>query len=234
MKYLISYKLFESKLGYEIRIGDHFDYYDTSDSHPIRCEIINIINDGDYIIYEFKDRNSTAVGSSIYPEKFRPLSASKLKSQLINSYHDTKVKDQFIKDLIEFINNDLTIVIDYNKIQFKGLDLEFDINEFYCYASIYVEYSNRDECIEKQNTNLYIALQNRGEKSSFLLSLIRKLTKVKLKDREEIKERLEEFDVIKDNKIDLISLNNLVDYYDCEFDEEVIKKYLDDSEIKYL
>lgn len=230
MKYLISYKLFESKLGYEIRIGDHFDYYDTNDSHPIRCEIINIINDGDYIIYEFKDRNSTAVGSSIYPEKFRPLSVSTLKTQLINSYHDTKVKDQFIKDLIEFINNDLTIVIDYNKIQFKGLDLEFDINEFYCYVSVYIG----EERIENSNTNLYIALKDRIGKSISLLILARRVTKVKLRDREEIKERLEEFDVIKDNKIDLISLNNLVDYYECEFDEEVIKKYLNDSEIKYL
>lgn len=36
----------------------------------------------------------------------------------------------------------------------------------------------------------------------------------------EIYDRLEEFDVIKDNKLDLISLNSLFDYYGKEFNEQ--------------
>lgn len=36
----------------------------------------------------------------------------------------------------------------------------------------------------------------------------------------EVNDRIEEFDVIKDNKLDLISLNSLFDYYGKEFNEQ--------------
>lgn len=44
--------------------------------------------------------------------------------------------------------------------------------------------------------------------------------------KEDIEERLEEFDVIKNNKFDMISLNSLYDFYNNSFDEDYIKHKL--------
>lgn len=68
----------DQKLGYEIRIGCVFDYYDTEKSEPIRCEIYNIINDGHYVIYEFfyfemSEKGYTSRGSTIFPSKLKQI-----------------------------------------------------------------------------------------------------------------------------------------------------------------
>lgn len=65
----------DQKLGYEIRRGMSFNYYDTEDAIPFKCEITNIINDGHYVIYEFKnlDSNVGAMGATIFPKKLRPI-----------------------------------------------------------------------------------------------------------------------------------------------------------------
>lgn len=41
----------------------------------------------------------------------------------------------------------------------------------------------------------------------------------------EIKDRFEEFEIIKENKLDLISLNSLYDYYEFTFDENQFKNF---------
>lgn len=49
----------------------------------------------------------------------------------------------------------------------------------------------------------------------------------------ECKQRIEEFEVNKGNRIDLISLNSLYDYYQMTFNEREIKEYLSKSDILY-
>jgi len=62
------------KLGYELRIGNRYIYYDTETSEGMLCKLINIIHDGDYVVYEFKHNGSRAIGATIYPTKFKPFS----------------------------------------------------------------------------------------------------------------------------------------------------------------
>lgn len=49
----------------------------------------------------------------------------------------------------------------------------------------------------------------------------------------EIYQRMEEFEIGKGNRIDLISLNSLYDYYQMTFNEREIKEYLSKSDILY-
>ena len=74
MNYAIKYH--KSKLGdrpkYEIRIGSHYNYFDTPESEPIKCKIIDIFYDGNYIVYEFRHHNSPSAGSTIHPQKLKP------------------------------------------------------------------------------------------------------------------------------------------------------------------
>jgi len=56
------------------------------------------------------------------------------------------------------------------------------------------------------------------------LSKITKICKYFDIKRKELEERFEEFEVVKNNKIDMISLNSLFDFYDKYFDEELINK----------
>lgn len=44
--------------------------------------------------------------------------------------------------------------------------------------------------------------------------------------RKELEERFEEFEVVKNNKIDMVSLNSLFDFYDKYFDEDLLNKIL--------
>lgn len=48
-----------------------------------------------------------------------------------------------------------------------------------------------------------------------------------------IGDKMDEFDVTKGNRIDLISLNSLYDYYQMTFNEREIKEYLSKSDILY-
>ena len=67
------------KLGYELRIGNKYNYYDTENSDPISVEICNILHDGYYVVYEFKYKNFdgnlpiSGIGATIYPDKLKPL-----------------------------------------------------------------------------------------------------------------------------------------------------------------
>lgn len=57
--------------GMDIRVGKNFDYYDTPDSEPCPCKIVSIHNNGFYVVYGFRHLGSTAIGSTIYPKKFK-------------------------------------------------------------------------------------------------------------------------------------------------------------------
>lgn len=58
------------------------------------------------------------------------------------------------------------------------------------------------------------------------LKLERYLVEILNEDYDIIIERIVEFDLIKDNMLDIISLNNLFDFYNHEFDEDKIRKDL--------
>lgn len=62
----------DQKLGYELRIGNTYNYYETKKAEPMPCRLINILHDGHYVIYEFKHEKKTAIGATIYPEKLQP------------------------------------------------------------------------------------------------------------------------------------------------------------------
>lgn len=70
----------EQKLGYELRIGNSYNYYETETSLPMPCKLINILHDGFYVIYEFQHDKGTAVGATIYPVKLQP---KKLKNNSV-------------------------------------------------------------------------------------------------------------------------------------------------------
>lgn len=75
MNYAIKYH--KSKLGerpkYEIRIGRHYDYFDSPETPSKKCKIIDIFYDGNYIIYEFKYLFETGTFATIYPQKLKPI-----------------------------------------------------------------------------------------------------------------------------------------------------------------
>jgi hypothetical protein len=87
LRKFIESELTKENLGYELRIGNKYNYFEYKDDTPYPCELINIIHDGYYVIYEFKHeeitdestelltitKNRTTIGSTIYPEKLKPL-----------------------------------------------------------------------------------------------------------------------------------------------------------------
>lgn len=54
------------------------------------------------------------------------------------------------------------------------------------------------------------------------LKLERYLVEILNQEYDEILERIIEFDLIKDNKLDIISLNNLFDFYNHDFNESLV------------
>ena len=61
------------KLGYELRIGNNYNYHDDIHCFGYPCKIIDIFHDGNNIIYEFKQDGKTGIGATIYPEKLKPI-----------------------------------------------------------------------------------------------------------------------------------------------------------------
>jgi hypothetical protein len=52
-------------------VGNKYNYYDTEDSIPCPCELLEIRNKEIYTVYIFKHDNSTGTGASIYSHKFK-------------------------------------------------------------------------------------------------------------------------------------------------------------------
>ena len=63
----------KKELGYELRIGREYNYFEFGDETLYPCKLINIINDGRYVLYEFMhDNTNGSCGATIYPEKLKP------------------------------------------------------------------------------------------------------------------------------------------------------------------
>lgn len=60
------------KLGYDIRIGFKYNYFEAEKSEPILVKVIDIIHDGNDVVYSFKRENSVGCGATIYPKKLKP------------------------------------------------------------------------------------------------------------------------------------------------------------------
>lgn len=80
----------------------------------------------------------------------------------------------------------------------------------------------RDYCteIEDEEFHRYWILANRGKLESYIWEATKTITKT------EVKERIDEFDVIKNSEIDFISLNSLFDFYNLPFDLDKCKQEL--------
>lgn len=73
LRKFIESELTKVNLGYELRIGNKYNYFEYKDDTPYPCELVNIIHDGYYILYEFKHYNDASIGCTIYPEKLKPI-----------------------------------------------------------------------------------------------------------------------------------------------------------------
>ena len=75
----------------ELKIGNRYNYFDTIDSLACPCTLINIKYNvyQDIHIYEFKHDNSTAIGASVYPDKFKSLIKEERKAKL-EKLHNNK------------------------------------------------------------------------------------------------------------------------------------------------
>ncbi len=60
-------------LGYQLRIGNKYNYFDTFESDPIEVRISNIIHDGHYFVIEFTYEYFDGIGATIYPHKLKPI-----------------------------------------------------------------------------------------------------------------------------------------------------------------
>lgn len=99
-------------------------------------------------------------------------------------------------------SNDMIVSIRYdNKQVFKGIDYE----------------ENLIPLVRKQLSRLRINLNSLVHKLSIIFDISNK----------ESKDRLEEFEVIKDYQIDYISLESLYDFYKKEFNKEQFEKHWD-------
>lgn len=78
-----------------------------------------------------------------------------------------------------------------------------------------------EKCIEL--SNLWISIEMYHKNIKRLISVIQKYLNIEL---DESKERIEEFEIIKNDCIDYISLNTLFDFFNIEFNESLIKKEL--------
>lgn len=90
------------KLGYELRIGNDYFYYDTEASLPLPCKLINICHDGDNVVYEFSHHDVGAIGATIYPNK---LKEKKIKNCYLKPIDDANFHQTIIVKLQEFVNN---------------------------------------------------------------------------------------------------------------------------------
>lgn len=64
----------DQNLGYELRIGSYYNYYEDESSIALPCQLTNIIHDGHYVVYEITSLlSNSGVGATIYPNKLTPL-----------------------------------------------------------------------------------------------------------------------------------------------------------------
>ena len=63
-------------------IGEHYNYYDTEDSIPCPCILLDIRIKTYDTVYIFKHENSSGTGASVYPHKFKLKIKDERKSKL--------------------------------------------------------------------------------------------------------------------------------------------------------
>lgn len=71
-------------------IGEYYNYYETKNSKPYPCKLINIKEKNGEIIYIFEHLTFIASGASVYPEKFKLLKKEERRKKLekINNIND--------------------------------------------------------------------------------------------------------------------------------------------------
>lgn len=108
------------------------------------------------------------------------------------------------------------MVVIYDDKKNIGVLFKSNSDEVVCYQSgVSLKVS------QSLGNQLYQRLYKLHIRESIIYKDISKILNI---DETLLKERLEEFDCIKDNTLDLISLNSLYDYYDKNFNFESINK----------
>lgn len=118
-----------------------------------------------------------------------------------------------------------TMVVEVSKFQ----------NNFYIYGKVNNQYKNRFnvEIDEKLNDILYRSIRDASERNYNLIWLLEDRGILK-SNTNELLERIIEFDVIKGDSVDLISLNSLYDFYDIKFSKIADIDFFTHHNIKYI
>lgn len=121
-----------------------------------------------------------------------------------------------------------TVVIDNTK-----LTIQMDLDYMNSTKTTYILSLNNKQVPSFDHTQkLYLMLRNMHKAYTTLRDHI--ISKVTVKKHiihspqltKEVDERIEEFDVIRDGQLDMISLQSLFEFYELSFDEDKIGRYL--------
>lgn len=144
----------------------------------------------------------------------------RLKSEEIFLIKNTFVDGVKLDYLVySFILDDKDIIIKKKvskRLRDKGYELYIDGRKVYCNKELFTEIFEATK-----QSNLYFT----GFKDRILMLVFKAWAHIdKEKLMPELMDRLEEFEVIKNGKIDFISLESLFDFYSAKFSEDNFKK----------
>lgn len=192
----------------KISLQSLFDFYDNDDNHKSTLDT--------------KEFNKW-VGETLIKE-----SNTESVQWLTNKIEDvTKYLNDtlFIEDMV--INN--TNVVKKAEFKFSNQDVLI----YYSHSSnLKISFDNINlEVYDILYHNLHKAIVNNVIRRQFLLRFLEEEVGI---IKEDIIDRIIEFELIKNNMIDLISLESLYDFYKNEFDKDDVTIYLSKLSIKYI
>lgn len=156
----------------------------------------------------------------------------------LKRFNESNTEDNKIEDITTYLNDTLFIedmvinntnVVKKSEFKFKGQDVLI----YYSHSSnLKISFDNINlEVYDSLYRNLHRAIINNViRRLSLLIFLEKKIGIMK----EDVVDRIIEFELIKNNMVDLISLESLYDFYKKEFDRNDVTLYLFKHSIKYI
>lgn len=177
----------------------------------------------------------------------------KYLKQYNESHVEVSIVNEVIDEILNVISNDpfllskeivlvdKTLVSQSNPsngyfIKFRYQTMVVEVSKFprnfYLYGKVRNINKNRFNSTidEDKNDILYRSIRDASNRNSNLLYLLKEISIPK----NELLERLIEFDIIRDGQVDLISLSSLYDFYDVKFSKIACIDFFSHHDIKYL
>lgn len=208
---------------------ERIEEFDIIENSEVNLISLNSLFDYYNITFDLKDIISTFIS--------RKIPYTKLDNKLFESVNN----DDRLNEIINYINDNLIIYGCEFEDQI-GISTSFEFN--YNGDDIFIVYSrnihsnagtiihiNNKESIVTKKLDLSNVIKHYINRSKLVINIIASLI---YKDLTESMERIEEFNIIKGDKVDLISLESLCNYYKTEFPKEYVIKYLTKYHIKYI